>query len=625
MICLTILLAAVFLPFTETVIAQQNNPTYKGDVGYTDLVSAGNGVRFSVNNGSTIYSDQSDLSVKFSAYQNTPTNMESLGVFLYNVSYSASWLNQPVTVYQWSINNPANLSDDDANPQISFETTIPLADVPQGEQHINVSCCGGGYLLISQGDTTFFETFAKNSITTLTFTISGATPATPTPTINNEAITWETSIPWSLTGTPAQNYWETDIFTKTRTWTQPVIVEDVVYAAAKSTITLNTYGNPQVTWINVYAFNAVNGATIWNYQGNYTTNTITQLAVLDGVIYFGAGDYVTALNTENGNLLWRTACHTGYSNPAAGQGKIFIGSGNSIIALDAIDGHILWNFTTSDAIASSPAVSNGVVYVGSNDANLYALNAEDGEKIWSFKAGEGFEGTPGIGHGVVYAGSGDGCMYALRSTDGTKIWSYDTSPSKVAAPAGTDQTFDPSAPMLADGVLFFTSSGVPYDTSIQNYGNAYGTLYAFSTTSSQMIWSTRVDDKCSAPIVVDGLVYVYVFSGKLEAFRADDGSSVWNFSNAETAPDVVNGAIYFACDGQICAVKKPEGDFSGLPDNLEYSINNTMFIVSSVIVISLTILIVYNFKKPLIENVKLPTIKKDILKKKKDPENQKMD
>ena len=33
---------------------------------------------------------------------------------------------------------------------------------------------------------------------------------------------------------------------------------------------------------------------------------------------------------------------------------------------------------------SSPAVANGVVYVGSDDGNVYALNAATGAELWSY-------------------------------------------------------------------------------------------------------------------------------------------------------------------------------------------------------------------------------------------------
>jgi hypothetical protein len=38
----------------------------------------------------------------------------------------------------------------------------------------------------------------------------------------------------------------------------------------------------------------------------------------------------------------------------------------------------LWSYLTGDVVWSSPAVANGVVYVGSTDGNVYALSARTG-------------------------------------------------------------------------------------------------------------------------------------------------------------------------------------------------------------------------------------------------------
>jgi outer membrane protein assembly factor BamB len=49
--------------------------------------------------------------------------------------------------------------------------------------------------------------------------------------------------------------------------------------------------------------------------------------------------------------------------------------------LNANTGAKLWQFTTGGPVYSSPAVvANGVVYVGSNDKNVYALKASTGAK-----------------------------------------------------------------------------------------------------------------------------------------------------------------------------------------------------------------------------------------------------
>ena len=44
-----------------------------------------------------------------------------------------------------------------------------------------------------------------------------------------------------------------------------------------------------------------------------------------------------------------------------------------------------WDFTTGDAVSASPAVVDGVVYVGSWDGFFYALDAASGALKWSFQ------------------------------------------------------------------------------------------------------------------------------------------------------------------------------------------------------------------------------------------------
>ena len=39
-----------------------------------------------------------------------------------------------------------------------------------------------------------------------------------------------------------------------------------------------------------------------------------------------------------------------------------------------------WKFKTGDQIKSSPAIDNGIVYIGSSDANVYAIDLESGAR-----------------------------------------------------------------------------------------------------------------------------------------------------------------------------------------------------------------------------------------------------
>ena len=46
-----------------------------------------------------------------------------------------------------------------------------------------------------------------------------------------------------------------------------------------------------------------------------------------------------------------------------------------------------WKYMTGNGIQSSPAIANGILYIGSNDNNVYALNATTGALIWKYTTG----------------------------------------------------------------------------------------------------------------------------------------------------------------------------------------------------------------------------------------------
>ncbi len=82
----------------------------------------------------------------------------------------------------------------------------------------------------------------------------------------------------------------------------------------------------------------------------------------------------------------------------------------------------LWSFATGDSVLSSPVLSNGTVYAGSNDHNIYALNDTTGAKLWSFTTGAAVQARVTVAGGVVYAGSSDGKLYAINALTGVLQW-----------------------------------------------------------------------------------------------------------------------------------------------------------------------------------------------------------
>ena len=93
--------------------------------------------------------------------------------------------------------------------------------------------------------------------------------------------------------------------------------------------------------------------------------------------------------------------------------------GWNLYAIDTT-GKQRWKASTAGSITSSPAVANGVVYIGSGDGNLYAFKASTGTQLWSAPIGiqipnsRQITSSPMVAKGVVYIGSGDGNLYAFH-------------------------------------------------------------------------------------------------------------------------------------------------------------------------------------------------------------------
>lgn len=223
--------------------------------------------------------------------------------------------------------------------------------------------------------------------------------------------------------------------------------------------------------------------------------------------------------------------HSHYtSSPAVANGMVYIGSSDDKIrAFNATTGALLWSYTTGGSIFSSPAVANGMVYVGSYDGKLYALDATTGALLWSYTTGFGIESSPTVVNGVVYVGSEDHNLYALNATTGALLWSYTTGFSIYSSPA------------VSNGVVYVGS----YD----------GFLYALGAQSGTLKWRYFAHGAAitSSPAVANGIVYLST-RRKLYALDAKGGKLLWVFSkqgtrnrraeNSLSSPVIANGVVY---------------------------------------------------------------------------------
>jgi outer membrane protein assembly factor BamB len=247
---------------------------------------------------------------------------------------------------------------------------------------------------------------------------------------------------------------------------------------------------------NLYAINATTGVLVWKFTTGSTVRTAPTVA--NGIVYFGSDDAnIYALDASTGTQVWKftTGGAVAGSAAAVANGVVYVGSFSdfNLYAINASTGTLLWKFPTLGNIDSSPTVSNGIVYFGSQDKNVYAVNARTGVLRWKFLTGFVVESSPAVASGVVYIGSDDGNLYALAASNGTQLWKYTTGAQVY------------SGPSVANGVVYF--------------GSADQNVYAVNAQNGALLWQAATGNTVAfGPTVVNGTVYACSYDNNLYAF-----------------------------------------------------------------------------------------------------------
>ena len=244
---------------------------------------------------------------------------------------------------------------------------------------------------------------------------------------------------------------------------------------------------------------------------------------------------------SNLTLAWKFATNGSViSSPSVSDGIVYFGSQDkNIYAIGAWSGNLIWKFATQDAIESSPAVSNGKVYSGGDDGFVYCLDAYKGTLIWKtfvngnlpFKFGNlVLKSSPAVYGDKVYVGSLDGYMYSIDSDNGDIVW-------KANAKGPIE-----SSPAVDDGAVYFTAEEP-----------TTGALYKVDASTGALIWKQELPYQISfvggtemlgSPSVAAGMVFAPSNWGAYYGINATTGAIVWSFIDSTAIEFIVSSPIY---------------------------------------------------------------------------------
>lgn len=234
--------------------------------------------------------------------------------------------------------------------------------------------------------------------------------------------------------------------------------------------------------------------------------------------------YAACPKMISGQILWKFQTKNVItSSPAYSDGIIYIGSGNNLLAVDT-SGKEVFRFKTQGNIKCKPAIEKSEIYFQSTDGLLYCIDKKSGKERWTFQMDTNnylqlydywdyFQSSPLIVNNLIYIGSTNAYLYAIDSRTGREIWKFKTGHIIRSSPA------------YSNGNIYFGS----YD----------GMFYVLNAQNGKLIWDYKIEkpnySRCgeiqSSAIIERGKVIFGSRDGILHVLDELTGKELWNYSH----------------------------------------------------------------------------------------------
>jgi outer membrane protein assembly factor BamB len=239
--------------------------------------------------------------------------------------------------------------------------------------------------------------------------------------------------------------------------------------------------------------------------------------------------------------IWDNDVGAGFGpfSPAIADGIVYVGTLNGQIhALEVSSGKELGSKNFGGAIFSGPVISDSLMVVASSQskANLFAYDIHSGKTIWSKQIPD-VESSPTVYKGKVFVCTVDGDLYKIDLLSGEEIF-HETFRGAIR-----------SSPAVDDSLCVF--------------GCDDGNVYAANAASGKEKWKYNAGSFvwCS-PSMDDSTVFIGTNGGKLLALDRE-GKLKFDFTTGEkilSMPISDGKRVYFGCDdGNLYALDIKDG------------------------------------------------------------------
>ncbi|WNO54893.1 PQQ-binding-like beta-propeller repeat protein [Stakelama saccharophila] len=246
--------------------------------------------------------------------------------------------------------------------------------------------------------------------------------------------------------------------------------------------------------------------------------------------------------------------------PVVAGGRLYVMDTNGAVhAVDAQSGATVWTKQTAPGEENANArfgggvsFDGGHVFATNGLGEVVALDAATGDEIWRAKPGGPLRGAPTLANNNVYVLSQDNQLFALSQSDGKVQWTQ-------SASLESQGVFGVAAPASARGtVVAGFSSGELNAYRYENGRSLWGDVLSRTRISTSV---SSLDDIDADPVIDGDRAYAVGQGGRMVALDLLSGQRLWEQNIAGIAtPWVAGDWIYLVTtDAKLLAIARDSG------------------------------------------------------------------
>ena len=234
--------------------------------------------------------------------------------------------------------------------------------------------------------------------------------------------------------------------------------------------------------------------------------------------------------------------------PVVAGSMVYVMDTDGVVhAFNAQDGKASWTSSTgaddkakAARFGGGVSFDNGKLYADNGVGDVVAIDAADGKILWKKRPGGPLRGSPTVANDNLYVVSQDNQLFALKTSDGSTVWNE----------AGTLElagVFGAAAPAAAAGtVVAGFSSG---ELNAYRYENGRSVWQDALSRTSISTAVASLSDIDADPVIDGGRVYAVGQGGRMVALELTTGQRLWEVNIAGiSTPWVVGDWLFVVTD-----------------------------------------------------------------------------